>query len=392
MRSPRRSSRRCRRPSSAVEAPLAFGPSDRVHASRRRPSAPPQAPALPKVPHRQARHAARGIHPLLLQTSSRSSAAETATSWVSSGATTRAGSMLPTGTSRILSRRRPIPASIRPPVAVSAAMWASGSTEPSSTPTIVSSPWITPTDSAESRTPIPNVDANARAANPSSTDFRVSCSMPRPSPSEMLPRMVSGPTQNSSDAVSHPSMNRSRAACASSGLSPSDDLMRRATRVWIAPASPDSRSSIRSSEPTTLPTSSEPRTMRTGAPGPTALANDGSVTLTHDSPATRRVTRPRQSVTTDRVRSGRRWPIAMPRSAPMMTATTLMTVPRPGNAARTRVTLRAGQGRPGAASAAHSAPRLTRSSERFVGRPGTTESWPPADIFDLPLPRGRPRP
>ena len=33
----------------------------------------------------------------------------------------------------------------------------------------------------------------------------------------MLPRMVSGPTQKSRDAVSHPSMNRSRAACASSG-------------------------------------------------------------------------------------------------------------------------------------------------------------------------------
>ena len=84
----------------------------------------------------------------------------------------------------------------------------------------------------------------------------------------MLPRMVSGPTQKSRDAVSHPSMNRSRAACASSVVSPSAECIRLATRVWSAPARPASRSSMRSSEPTMLPMISEPRTMSTGAPGP----------------------------------------------------------------------------------------------------------------------------
>lgn len=47
--------------------------------------------------------------------------------WVSTGATTSAGSIAATGRSpRIRSRRRAIPTSIRPPVAVSAAMCASG--------------------------------------------------------------------------------------------------------------------------------------------------------------------------------------------------------------------------------------------------------------------------
>ena len=90
-----------------------------------------------------------------------------------------------------------------------------------------------------------------------------------------------------------------------------------------------------------LPMISDPRTMSTGAPGPTAAARDPSVTLTQDRPATRMVTRPRQSVTTERVRSGSRCPMAMPTRAPMTTATTLMSVPSPGNPARTRATLRA---------------------------------------------------
>ena len=44
------------------------------------------------------------------------------TTWVSRGATSRAGSMSPTGTSRIRSSRSPMPASSSPPVAVSAEM------------------------------------------------------------------------------------------------------------------------------------------------------------------------------------------------------------------------------------------------------------------------------
>lgn len=127
--------------------------------------------------------------------------------------------MSPTGTSRIRNSRSPIPTSNNPPVAVSAAMWASGSKEPRTTPSTVHKPWTTPTETAESSTPTPNDDAKARAANPSSTDLRVSWSMPRPRPSDRLPRMANGPTQNNNDALSHPSMNRSRAASASACVS-----------------------------------------------------------------------------------------------------------------------------------------------------------------------------
>jgi len=76
--------------------------------------------------------------------------------------------------------------------------------------------------------------------------------------------------------------------------------------------------------------------MRTGAPEPTAALSEESVTLTADSPATRRVTRPRQSVTTERVRSGRRWPTAIPMREPATTVATLMAVPSPTNPPVTR--------------------------------------------------------
>ena len=102
-------------------------------------------------------------------------------------------------------------------------MCASGSSEPRSTPSRVSRPWTTSTEPADSSTPMPNDDANAIAANPSSTDLSVSWSMPRPSPSDSEPRMVRGPTQNSSDALSHPSMNRSRAAVVLPGLLGADE-------------------------------------------------------------------------------------------------------------------------------------------------------------------------
>lgn len=63
---------------------------------------------------------------------------------------------------------------------------------------------MTPTETAESNTPTPNEEAKASAAKPSSTDLRLSWSIPRPRPSDRLPRIANGPTQNSSDALSHP--------------------------------------------------------------------------------------------------------------------------------------------------------------------------------------------
>ncbi len=76
----------------------------------------------------------------------------------------------------------------------------------------MSSPCTTATDSADISTPSPNDDAKAIAAKPSRVDFSTSWSIPRPRPSDSVPRIVSGPTQKTSDAVSQPSTNRSRAA------------------------------------------------------------------------------------------------------------------------------------------------------------------------------------
>ena len=46
------------------------------------------------------------------------------------------------------------------------------------------------------------------AANPSRAALRKSWSAPLPMPSLIEPRMVSGPTQKTSEAVTKPSMNR----------------------------------------------------------------------------------------------------------------------------------------------------------------------------------------
>ena len=158
--------------------------------------------------------------------------------------------------------------------------------------------------------------------------------MPRPSPSDRLPKIVKGPTQKSSEALSHPSMKRSRAAYPSSRSAVAQSATawarRRAVCSWSTPASPASRSSIRRTDPVIDPMSSDPNTTRTGTPGPTAARSEASVTETADNPATSIVVRPRQSVTTERVRSGSRCPTHMPSRAPMTTVTTLMTVPSPG--------------------------------------------------------------
>ena len=73
--------------------------------------------------------------------------------------------------------------------------------------------------------------------------------MPRPRPSESEPRMVRGPTQKSSDALSQPSMNRSRAAWSTPASPVPTSAGAAARRVWITPARLSSRSSMRSSDP-----------------------------------------------------------------------------------------------------------------------------------------------
>ncbi len=83
---------------------------------------------------------------------------------------------------------------------------------PSRAASRVREPWTTSTTTAETVTPLPRLAANAIEANPSSVALSASWSMPRPRPSSSDPRIVSGPTQNTSEAVTHPSMKRSLAA------------------------------------------------------------------------------------------------------------------------------------------------------------------------------------
>src|SRR3954470_1270238 len=103
---------------------------------------------------------------------------------------------------------------------------------------------------------------------------------------------------------------------------------------------------MRSSEPQIPPSSSEPSTTSTGAPGPVAAANGRSRTAAADSAAARRVTSPRPSVTTERVRSGSRWPSSMPIPEPTRTVTTLRTVPAPRITCVSRCGLASAQGLP----------------------------------------------
>ena len=190
-------------------------------------------------------------------------------------------------------------------------------------PSRVSRPWTTATASAEAATPQPRLAAKATAANPSRVAFSASLSMPRPSPSSREPRIVSGPTQNTSEAVTKPSTNRARPAASwpsRSGQPPADPG-----------AHPFQAVLDRSSDPTIPPTRTEPSTIRMGALVPTASSSSGSTTAAALVAATSRVTRPSPSVTTSRVRCGSRSPSSAPRPAPTSTVTTLSAVPAPRN-------------------------------------------------------------
>ena len=175
--------------------------------------------------------------------------------------------------------------------------------------------------SALAATPQPNEAAKAIAANPSSAALRYSSSAPRPRPSLSEPRIVSGPVQNSSDEATNPSTNRRRSAEPSS----------RVSRDCSQPPSDSTRSSSRSRDPTMPPTSNDPRTTSIGALEPMWATRARSVTASADRIAISRVTRPRPSVTTSRVRCDSRCPSSTPRPAPTSTVATLTRVPIPGN-------------------------------------------------------------
>ena len=69
---------------------------------------------------------------------------------------------------------------------------------------------------------------------------------------------------------------------------------------------------MRSNEPMMPPMSTAPRTISIGAADPTASLSASSVTAAAEVPAISRVTSPSPSVTTLRVRSGRRCPRSTP--------------------------------------------------------------------------------
>ena len=179
--------------------------------------------------------------------------------------------MSPTGTSRIRSRRRPMPARRSPPVAVRAEMWtrAPGAQEhPEQGEQAL--------DDEDRHGGEHHADAGGsrRAPPPRARRAPTSArawSMPRPRPSLSDPRIVSGPAEQQ-DAVSHPSMNRSwprgpfRPRCSSAGpRTPGSSL-----RGLEA-------SSIRGTDPAIEPMSRDPRTMSRGKPTPTASRSAGSV-------------------------------------------------------------------------------------------------------------------
>ncbi len=86
-----------------------------------------------------------------------------------------------------------------------------------------------------------------------------------------------------------------------------------------------------STEPMIPPTSNDASTIRVGALEPTAADQSRSLTALADDAAMSRVTSPRPSVTTSRVRWASRWPTSTPRVEPISTVQMLTSVPTPGN-------------------------------------------------------------
>ncbi len=82
--------------------------------------------------------------------------------------------------------------------------------------------------------------------------------------------MVNGPTQNSSDVVSHPSTKRSRGEIPPEVPPTSAAGTRLATKAWTVPARDSRRCSMRSTDPAIPPSSRLPSTISTGTPGPTS--------------------------------------------------------------------------------------------------------------------------
>ena len=86
-----------------------------------------------------------------------------------------------------------------------------------------------------------------------------------------------------------------------------------------------------SADPVMPPTTSDPSTISIGALSPTARDQAGSAMLMAAVPAISRVTSPRPSVTTSRVRWLSRCPTSTPITVPSSTADMFTTVPMPGN-------------------------------------------------------------
>ena len=208
-------------------------------------------------------------------------------------------------------------------MAVTAARCASGRTSPRTTPSTVREPWTVSTVTMLAATPQPNAAAKAMAAKPSRADFSSSWSAPLPSPSLSAPRIVSGPVQKTSDAMTKPSTKRARSA----------EPLLPTSRACSQPPRRSTPVSRPRRDPAIPPTSTAPSTTSRGAASPTSAARAGERTAIADVAAISSVTRPRPSVTRSRVRTGSRLPSSAPRLQPRSTVTTLTRVPVPMNRA-----------------------------------------------------------
>jgi len=111
----------------------------------------------------------------------------------------------------ICSNRSPTPRSSRPPIAVIAARYASGSTPPTSTPTSVREPCTA--TKATHRGHHADTQRGGEGNRGETVQNRLEDELiGSATEANSEPRMVCGPTQTISEAVTNPSMNRSRAS------------------------------------------------------------------------------------------------------------------------------------------------------------------------------------
>ena len=145
----------------------------------------------------------------------------------------------------------PIAITAKPPVANNSIRIRSLSSESKLVPNSVNVPCTTKTLTALNSTPTPWIAPKMTLMKPSSVPLMMYNCGVSPDASCIAPRMVSGPMQNNSVAVTKPEMN-------------GPGSWRFAKRLRITSPMPSSRSSIRSKEPITAPANNEKTTTFNG--------------------------------------------------------------------------------------------------------------------------------